>query len=110
MPIPSTTRASISESGRSIATLVAAFIADPFIRWIFPDARQYVEYFPRLLKHYAGRAFEHGSAYRTEDFKAVALWLPPGVGPDEEAVGALLQESVVAEVQGEVFAVLEQVP
>ena len=56
-----------------------------------------------------GRAFEHGAAYRSEDYKAAALWLPPGVGPDEDALGAVMQEGVATELQGEVFAVLEQV-
>lgn len=109
MSAPSATCASLSDYDRSIAALVAAFISDPFIRWMFPDAKQYLQYFPQVLKYFAGRAFEHGSAYRSEDFKAAALWLPPGVGPDEEALGAVMQEGVTTELQGEVFAVLEQV-
>lgn len=94
---------------RSIAALVAAFIADPFIRWMFPDPKQYLDSFPLVLKHFAGGAFEHSSAYRADDFLAAALWLPPGVGPDEEALGTVMQEGVAAELQEDVFAVLEQV-
>jgi ribosomal protein S18 acetylase RimI-like enzyme len=109
MSAPSATLASLSDYDRSIAALVTAFISDPFIRWMFPDAKQYLHYFPQVLKYFAGRAFEHGSAYRSEDFKAAALWLPPGVGPDEEALGAVMQDGVAPELQGEVFAVLEQV-
>lgn len=109
MSAPSATHASRADYDRSIAALVTAFIADPFIRWMFPDAKQYLHYFPQVLKYFAGRAFDHGSAYRSEDFKAAALWLPPGVGPDEEALGAVLKEGVAAELQGEAFAVLEQV-
>ena len=109
MSAPSATRASLSDYDRSIAALVTAFISDPFIRWMFPDANQYLHYFPQVLKYFAGRAFDHGSAYRSEDFKAAALWLPPGVGPDEEALGSVMQEGVAIELQGEVFAVLEQV-
>jgi ribosomal protein S18 acetylase RimI-like enzyme len=106
---PSATRASLSDYDRSIAALVTAFISDPFVRWMFPDAKQYLHYFPQALKYFAGRAFDHGSAYRSEDFKAAALWLPPGVGPDEEALGTVLQEGVATERQGAVFAILEQV-
>jgi ribosomal protein S18 acetylase RimI-like enzyme len=105
----SVTRASLSDYDRSIAALVTAFISDPFIRWMFPDAKQYLHYFPQVLKYFAGRAFDHGSAFRSEDFKATALWLPPGVGPDEEALGAVMQEGVAPELQEEVFAVLDQV-
>lgn len=109
MSAPSATLASISDYDRSIATLVTAFISDPFIRWMFPDAKQYLHYFPQVLKYFAGRAFDHGSAYRSEDFRAAALWLPPGVSPDDEALGAVMQEGVATELLGEVFAVLEQV-
>ena len=101
--------ASSPDYDRSIASLVAAFIADPFIRWMFPDSKQYFDNFPLVLKHFAGGAFEHSSAYRSDDFKAAALWLPPGVGPDEDALGAVMQEGVAAPLQEEVFAVLEQV-
>ncbi len=106
---PSVTRASLSDYDRAIAALVTAFISDPFIRWMLPDANQYLYYFPQVLKYFAGRAFDHGSAYRSEDFKSVALWLPPGVGPDEEALGSVMQEGVAMELQGEVFAILDQV-
>ena len=41
--------------------------------------------------------------------KATALWLSPGVSPDEEALGSVMEEGVRGELQGEVFAVLEQV-
>jgi ribosomal protein S18 acetylase RimI-like enzyme len=106
---PGTVPACLATYDRSIATLVAAFIADPFIRWMFPDPKQYSDYFPLVLKHFAGGAFEHSSAYRSDDFMATALWLPPGVSPDEEAVGAVMQEGVAAKLQKEVFEALEQI-
>lgn len=40
---------------------------------------------------------------------AAALWVPPGVSPHEEALGAVMQEGVARELQGGVFAVLERV-
>jgi ribosomal protein S18 acetylase RimI-like enzyme len=94
---------------RAVASVVAAFIRDPLLRWLFPDARQYLHYAPLLLKYFAGRAFEHGSAWRTADYKGAALWLPPGVGPDEEAMGALLLEGVEPAQHAAVFGLLEQV-
>jgi ribosomal protein S18 acetylase RimI-like enzyme len=109
MPAPTAVPAHSSDYDRSIASLVVAFVADPFIRWMLPDSRQYLDCFPRVLKYYAGRAFEHSCAYRSGDFKAAALWLPPGVTPDEEALGTVIREGVAPELQEEVFGVLEQV-
>lgn len=101
--------AAAEDYDRAVASVVAAFICDPFLRWLFPDPWQYLHYAPLLLKHFGGRAFEHASAYRSSDFKAAAFWLPPGVSPDEDAMGAVLAEGVAPERQGDMFAVLEQV-
>ncbi len=98
-----------TEMERLIATLVTAFTSDPFIRWMLPEPRQYLVYFPEVLTFFAGGAFDHESAYRTEDFNAAALWLPPGVSPDEESLGQVIQEAVAPALQEEVFDVLEQV-
>ena len=108
MNVTSATSASESDRERTTATLVAAFVSDPLIRWMFPDPRQYFLYFPQVLKYYAGRAFDNQSAYRSEDFRATALWLPPGVSPDEEALGRVMEEGRDEKLLGEVFAVLEQ--
>ena len=105
----SVVRAEAIDMERSIATLVTAFTLDPFIRWMLPEPRQYLVYFPQILKFFAGGAFDHASAYRTEDFSAAALWLPPGVDPDEESLGQVIQEAVAPERQEETFTVLEQV-
>ena len=97
------------DEARAIASLVTAFASDPAIRWMFPDPSQYLHSFPLVLKHFAGGAFDHGSAYRSSDFQAAALWLPPGVNPDEAALGAVMEGGVAAALQGEVFSVFEQV-
>lgn len=109
MSTPLAVSASSDDRGRAIAALVNAFVADPFIRWMFPDARQYLDFFPQVLRYFAGGAFDHGSAYRSDDYAAAALWLPPGVGPDDEALGAVMDEGVEPGLQGEVLAVMEQV-
>lgn len=109
MTDPAVVAAQPKDHKRAIASLVTAFADDPFIRWMFPDARQYLSAFPLVLKHFAGRAFEHGSAYRSRDFRAAALWLPPGISPDEDALGGVMQEWVEAALREEVFGVLEQV-
>lgn len=109
MPNISVTKAEASEREACIASLVMAFATDPLLRWMLPDPDRYLGFFPQLVGHYCGRAFEHGSAYRSEDFAASAMWLPPGIGPDEEALGAVVQEAVDPALLDEVFNVLEQV-
>jgi hypothetical protein len=43
--------ASVSEveRERAIGALVLAFTADPFVRWIYPEASQYLSRFPEAL-------------------------------------------------------------
>jgi GNAT superfamily N-acetyltransferase len=93
---------------RGIATLTLAFVADPIMRWAWPDPDQYVTYWPRFAEVFGGRAFDHGTAHGLDDCLAVALWLPPGVGPDEEAFLALLAESIDEQILHDVNGFLEQ--
>ncbi|MDP3070239.1 MAG: GNAT family N-acetyltransferase [Opitutaceae bacterium] len=113
MTTPPTARsvlcATLDDRDRMTAALTTAFASDPVLRWLFPDALQYLTFAPQVLKHFAGRGFEHGSAYRSADFAGAALWLPPGVGPDEQALGAVMAQGVDSERHGEAFGVLEQV-
>jgi GNAT superfamily N-acetyltransferase len=71
---------------RAIATLTLAFVNDPVVRWVYPDAEQYIRSWPIFVDAFGGRAFESGTADGVEDFTGIALWLPPGVAPDEEAM------------------------
>jgi ribosomal protein S18 acetylase RimI-like enzyme len=75
----------VPEQDRAFATLVMAFTADPFVRWIYPEADQYLAHFPEALRAFGGNAFVNNGVWRLGDFSAVALWLPPGVEPGTEA-------------------------
>lgn len=109
MTMHSAILASEGDTPDVIATLVAAFVEDPFIRWMFPRPKQYLTAFPLVLKYFAGAAFNHQTAFRTEGSNGAALWLPPGVFPDEEGLGQVLQDHIDAARQEQVFAILEQV-
>jgi ribosomal protein S18 acetylase RimI-like enzyme len=100
--------ATASESEQAIAVLFLAFSSDPAVRWTFPDPHQYQASFPSFVRAFAGQAFDQGTAYYTDGYEGAALWLPPGVQPDEEAMVELLQRSVPEQLRGEAFAVLEQ--
>jgi len=108
MPIPSIRTATGSDEDRVVATLVLAFSADPTLRWVYPDPHQYLTAFPELIKAFAGRAFEHSTAHYVEGYAGAALWLPPGVHPDEDALAELLQRTIAEPDQEDVMTVLEQ--
>jgi ribosomal protein S18 acetylase RimI-like enzyme len=102
------TAASASDVEQAVAVIVLAFSADPVARWSYPDAHRYLVHFPAIVRAFGGRAFAHGTGHHVDGFAGAALWLPPGIDPDQETLGTILQESVAAERQAEVFAVLEQ--
>ena len=80
--------ASIRES--AISTIVLGFAADPMARWAWPESSEYLRMMPQFVNAIGGRAFEHRTAYITEAARAAALWLPPGVEPDEAEMGAVM--------------------
>jgi ribosomal protein S18 acetylase RimI-like enzyme len=75
---------------------------------MYPYPHQYVTCFPRFVTALAGKAFEHGSADALGGCPAVALWLPPSVQPDEQAIGELVQQTVSEDLRGDMFAFFEQ--
>ena len=97
-----------SEADRAISVIVTAFTADPVARWVFPDAQQYLMQLPGLIRAYAGSAFEQGSAFGTEDRLGVALWLPPGIRPDHEAVGGFSDPTVSEESRADMAVYFEE--
>lgn len=97
-----------TDEDRAIATITMAFSNDPVARWVFPDANLYLTYWPPLVKAAGGAAFANGTADSIDDCGGVALWLPPGVGPDEETMGTLAAEAVPAADQEEVFGFMAQ--
>jgi GNAT superfamily N-acetyltransferase len=104
----SVTIGSTTEQDRATAVITMAFSGDPIVRWVFPQAHQYLTYWPRFVSGFGGRAFENSTAHHADSFCGVALWLPPGVGPDEEAMGGVLEEGIPASRQGEIFALVEK--
>jgi ribosomal protein S18 acetylase RimI-like enzyme len=97
-----------AEAEQAVAAIVLAFSTDPAARWTYADPAQYLAHFPAVVRAFGGRAFAHGTACHVDGFAGAALWLPPGVGPDEETLLAVMKRSVPAERQTEVSAVFEQ--
>lgn len=83
-----------AERERAVATLVTAFTADPFLRWIYPGSHEYLTHFPRAVMAFGGEAFQRGDVWQFADYAAVAFWMPPGVAPDGEATLGVFQRTV----------------
>ncbi|MGY3629429.1 hypothetical protein ACVWWI_006360 [Bradyrhizobium sp. USDA 3686] len=95
---PGVTSANASIRARIVWTIVLGFAADPLMRWSWPDPGQYLGSMTQFIKACGGRAFEHGTAYVTGETRAAALWLPPGVQQDEDALDAIMALSLRPEI------------
>ena len=89
-------------------TIAAAFAADPVVRWTWPNAHQYLSNMPAFALAFGGAGFAHQGAHCTDDYAGAALWLPPGLHPNEEAMGQIVEGSVAAAIRGDLYGVLEQ--
>ena len=98
----------VGEEFSAIETIVLAFAADPAARWTWPSSHQYLDAMPRLAQAFGGGAFTRGTACCTEELTGAALWLPPGIHPDEEKLGEMLQTTVSPSHRDNVSAVFEQ--
>ena len=90
MPLPSVETARQADRQKLIQLITLGFSADPAMRWMWPDLEAYAEHMPRFVTAMGGDAFEHRTAWYADDYRAAALWLPPDVEPDSEALGALI--------------------
>jgi ribosomal protein S18 acetylase RimI-like enzyme len=108
MKLSPVSTAAIADEDRVVGVIVLAFVADPAMRWLYPDPYQYLTSFPKLVRAFGREAFEHGSVYYAADFAGAALWLPPGIHADEAVLGPVLTSTVRAEQLPRVFEVLEQ--
>ena len=96
------------DESAAIQTIVLAFAVDPMARWTWPNAQQYLAAMPRLVRAFGGRAFGRGSAYTIAGYAGVALWLPPGVEPDDDALNDVMQSTVSESQLEDGAAVFEQ--
>ena len=93
---------------KAVATVALAFASDPMMRWSFPDATRYLAVACDFIDAFGGHAVEHGSADEIADFAAVALWLPPGIAPDGDAMGAIIAANMPADRMEDGGSLFEQ--
>ena len=92
----------------AFATIVLAFAGDPAARWSWPRAEDFLRNMPLLARAFGGKSFALGSAYEIDRFAGVALWLPPGVPADEEALASIIEHTASAAIQQDAARVFEQ--
>ena len=100
--------ATAEEQSRAIASVVAAFVTDPVARFALPSPDEYLRAMPEATRLFAGRSFEHGTAYVSADFRGGALWLPPGVHPNGEALERVFREEAAPEHLDDLLATFER--
>ena len=100
--------ATSDEIPRVISVIVAAFLTDPPARFAWPSPHDYLQAMPLATREFAGTCFEHGTAYVSADFCGAALWLPPGVGPNGEALEKVFRETANREHLDDLLATFEK--
>jgi ribosomal protein S18 acetylase RimI-like enzyme len=75
---------------------------------MYPDAVDYLSYFPGFVRAFAGGAFNAGTAFVADGYTGAALWLPPGVGPEEETLNARFEATVSESLLPDLFEMFEQ--
>lgn len=81
----------------ALASIVAAFVADPVNRFVMPTPSLYLEMMAKMMGFFGGAAFENDSAWVIGDCAGAALWLPPGVKSDMESLNELMLKRVPAD-------------
>jgi ribosomal protein S18 acetylase RimI-like enzyme len=106
---PSTVR-NIDEASADIAyaTIALAFGTDPATRWTWPRADDFLRNMPQAARAFSSKGFALGTAYEIGGFAGVALWLPPGVPADEQALASLMDRTAHADIKQDLAKVFER--
>jgi ribosomal protein S18 acetylase RimI-like enzyme len=107
-PIIEIRSATPDEMARAVAAIVAAFMTDPPARFAWPSPHEYLSTMPMATREFAGSCFDHGTAYVSTDFCGAALWLPPGVQPNGEAVERIFRTSAKRDHLSDLLATFEK--
>jgi ribosomal protein S18 acetylase RimI-like enzyme len=97
-----------ADEARAIDTVVLGFVADPMTRWVWPHAHQYLAAMPKFARAFGGAAFAQDGAFCSGEYAGAALWLRPGVHPDEERLGELMETTASPAAQEAGGAIFEQ--
>ncbi len=100
--------ATTAEIPHVVSIIVAAFITDPIARFAWLSPHDHLLSMPRAARAFAGASFEHGTAHVSADLCGAALWLPPAVHPDGEALEASFRETAKPDHLDDLLKTFEQ--
>ena len=96
------------EMDHAVAAIVTAFLTDPAARFAWPALRDYLQSMPLATREFAGASFQRGTALVSADLCGAALWLPPGVQPNGEALEKVFRETANRENLADLLATFEK--
>lgn len=96
------------EAPHAIACLVAAFLSDPVARFAWPSPHDYLRAAPLVVRELGRASFARGGAHVSADLRAAALWLPPGVRPDADALARVLRVTAEPARLSDLLGILEK--
>jgi GNAT superfamily N-acetyltransferase len=106
MSIPSISSASEQDRQRLVSTIITGFSTDPLLRWLWPEAIDYLKCAP-FFNAFCGATIDLGCAYKTEHCEGAAMWFPPGSAPNEETLVQVMANSIRADIQEDSLRILE---
>jgi ribosomal protein S18 acetylase RimI-like enzyme len=107
MSIPQVHSATEAERDKVIDLMTFSFASDPLARWALPEVDRYLRVMPRWVDAFGGPGLAHGTTFVVDGLEGAAMWLPPGIDPDGEAMMRLIAENS-NERAPDLVAVLEQ--
>jgi GNAT superfamily N-acetyltransferase len=63
---------------------------------------------PLSIREFVGGCFEHGTVYVSADFCGTAIWFPPGVHPDGEALERVFRDTAQPDHLEDLLATFEK--
>ena len=97
-----------NEMSEAVAAIVAAFITDPVARFALPSTHDYLRAMPLVTREFGGGSFERSTAYVSAGFCGAALWLPPAVHPNDEALKKVFRDTAKPEHLDDLLATFEK--
>ncbi len=92
----------------ALKALTLAFAEDPPSRWLFPEPEAFARHFAEFALAFGGGAIADGTALEIEGHAGVALWMSPGIEPDEGALLDVIERSVTAPRRARVHDLLAE--
>ena len=83
MDSPTIIRAAETNKEQVKGVLKLGFANDALLRWVFPDAKAYLESFDHWMEEYSKISFKHDICFAEASFAGASVWHPPGVAFDE---------------------------